>query len=96
MDSRMNDLGLIVSLDDVMSAKGELYWDTGNSINPIENGKFSLIKFYYEHGHLRSEVVVADVTKETHENTGESVALGFSHFEINGLSGFISKITGIF
>ena len=48
MDSRMNDLGLIVSLDDDMTAEGELYWDEGNSIEPIKNGKFTLVKFFYE------------------------------------------------
>ena len=92
MDARMNDLGLIVSLDDDMEATGELYWDEGNSIEPIKNGKFTLVKFFYQKGHLRSEVIVSDITQETHENSGQTVDLVFSHFEINGLSGFISKI----
>ena len=35
MDSRMNPLGLIVSLDKEFSASGELYWDQGTNIDPI-------------------------------------------------------------
>ena len=45
MDSRTNGLGLLVALDEKSEAKGELYWDEGDSINPLENGKYTLLDF---------------------------------------------------
>ena len=40
MDSRMNPLGLVVSLDKDFAALGELYWDTGVNIDPIGTEKY--------------------------------------------------------
>ena len=40
MDSRMNPLGLVVSLDKDFAASGELYWDTGVNIDPIGTDKY--------------------------------------------------------
>ena len=92
MDSRMNGLGLLISLDDDMEASGQMYWDEGDSIAPVENGKYSLIKFNFEKGHLKSEVVMSEIINETHENSGETVDLKFTHFEINGLGGTVTRV----
>ena len=54
MDSRTNGLGLIVSLDDKQEARGNLYWDEGNSIDPIKNGKFTFLNFKYSNFYLTS------------------------------------------
>ena len=39
MDSRTKPLGLIVSLDTQKSAKGQIYWDEGDSLNPLDTGR---------------------------------------------------------
>ena len=45
MDSRTNGLGLLVALDENSEAAGELYWDEGDSINPLDTGRYTLIDF---------------------------------------------------
>ena len=48
MDSRINPLGLIVSLDENSEATGELYWDEGDSLKPLETGMYSLVEFEFK------------------------------------------------
>ena len=92
MDARMNNLGLIISLDDNNEARGELYWDEGDSLNPVNNGQYTFIEFAYKNGHLRSEIKVAAITQETHDNSGDTVDLVFTHLKLNGLKQPISRI----
>jgi len=85
MDSRTNGLGLIVSLDHDLSAAGQLYWDEGDSIDPIENGKYTLVNFEFGNLVLTSNVEVSEIINEYHKNEKKSFPLRFTHFEINGL-----------
>ncbi|PIK61537.1 putative sucrase-isomaltase, intestinal-like [Apostichopus japonicus] len=43
--SRRNPLGLIVALNDEQRAAGNLYWDDGESRDPVDNGAYSLLEF---------------------------------------------------
>ena len=85
MDSRTNGLGLIVSLDDGLTATGQLYWDEGDSIDPIKNGKYTLVNFEFVNLVLTSNVEVSEITDEYHKNEKKTYPLTFTHFEINGL-----------
>ena len=85
MDSRTNGLGLIVSLDDDLSATGQLYWDEGDSIDPIKNGKYTLVNFEFGNLVLTSNVEVSEIIDEYHKNEKKTYPLRFTHFEINGL-----------
>ena len=89
MDSRINGMGLIVSLDDEYEAEGELYWDEGDSIAPLETGKYTLTEFAFSNNQLRSEVKLSEITEEYHKNLGESFPLRFTHMEVNGISGYV-------
>ena len=40
MDSRTKPLGLLVSLDAQKSAAGKIYWDEGDSLSPLNTGRF--------------------------------------------------------
>ena len=75
MDSRTNGLGLIVSLDSTYKASGELYWDEGDSIEPIESGRYSLFNFSFENNKLKSEVIRSEITEEFHKNQNISYQL---------------------
>ncbi|XP_052438648.1 sucrase-isomaltase, intestinal-like [Carassius gibelio] len=43
--SRQNTLGLIVALNDGGAAKGSLFWDDGEGIDTVQNGKYLLTSF---------------------------------------------------
>ncbi|KAM8812030.1 putative maltase-glucoamylase 2 [Rhynchonycteris naso] len=43
--SRQNPVGLLVALDDMREATGELYWDDGVSADTYENGNYFLANF---------------------------------------------------
>lgn len=38
--SRNNPFGLIIALDSAGKAEGSLYWDEGDSLDPLESGNF--------------------------------------------------------
>ena len=92
MDSRVNPLGLIVNLDKDGKASGDLYWDSGNSINPINTGAYTLVEFDFHHNQLQSSVKMGEIDTETHENYGTEHPLEFTHFEFNGIDGSVSDI----
>ncbi|XP_073706325.1 sucrase-isomaltase, intestinal-like [Garra rufa] len=56
--SRMNPLGLIVALDDGGAAKGSLFWDDGEGIDTVQNGKYLSTSFSVFDSTLTSEVSV--------------------------------------
>jgi len=93
MDSRMNPLGLVISLDEDFAASGELYWDTGVSIDPIGKEEYSLINFSFADNILTSTVEKYAIKEETHKNSGDKVLLQFESIEINGLESSISGIS---
>ena len=92
MESRINGLGLLISLDKDYAASGELYWDEGDSIGPLKTGRYTLVDFNFVHNQLRSEVKMSEISHEYHKNKDESFPLRFTHMEINGLSGYVSDI----
>ncbi|KAL1257160.1 hypothetical protein QQF64_012705, partial [Cirrhinus molitorella] len=56
--SRMNPLGLIVALDNGGAANGSLFWDDGEGIDTVQNGKYLLTSFSVLDRTLTSEVSV--------------------------------------
>ncbi|XP_026107773.1 sucrase-isomaltase, intestinal-like [Carassius auratus] len=56
--SRLNPLGLIVALNDEGVAYGSLFWDDGEGINTVQNGRYLLTTFSVFDRNLTSEVSV--------------------------------------
>uniref|UniRef100_H2YDF8 alpha-glucosidase n=1 Tax=Ciona savignyi TaxID=51511 RepID=H2YDF8_CIOSA len=50
--SRHNPFGLIIALDDTGSAAGDMYWDDGDTLNPIESGQFAHFTFNVQNNQL--------------------------------------------
>jgi hypothetical protein len=42
---RKENFTVLIALDSNDKAMGQLYWDDGDSIDPIEKGEYSLISF---------------------------------------------------
>nr|XP_039250165.1 maltase-glucoamylase, intestinal-like [Styela clava] len=61
--SRQNPMGLVVALDEVYKATGDLFWDDGNSIDTIENGEYALMKFNCEASTLYINITKQAPTK---------------------------------
>uniref|UniRef100_UPI00398E93A5 lysosomal alpha-glucosidase n=1 Tax=Pristiophorus japonicus TaxID=55135 RepID=UPI00398E93A5 len=55
--SRGNPFGLIVALSDQGIARGELFWDDGDSLMTYENGDYTEIIFLAKHNVLFSEII---------------------------------------
>lgn len=55
--SRKNPFGLIIALDDNQQAKGELFYDDGDSIDSIENGQHFYANFTFSTDELKMTVV---------------------------------------
>ena len=45
--SRKNPFSLLVALDEKGEAMGSMFWDDGESINTVEEGKYNLLGFNY-------------------------------------------------
>lgn len=43
--SRKNPFGLLVALDDNSEASGDLYWDSGDDLDPLGNGDYAYMTF---------------------------------------------------
>ena len=43
--SRLNPFGLIIALNDSFQASGSLYWDGGDTIDPVGTGQFAHFEF---------------------------------------------------
>lgn len=56
--SRNNPVGLIIALDNSDQAKGQLFYDDGNSIGSIENERYHLAEFTVKNNTLNSTVIV--------------------------------------
>ena len=55
--SRQNPLDIFVFLNENSSAQGELYVDDGESIDPVQNNNFSLIKMNFGANELHIDIV---------------------------------------
>jgi alpha-glucosidase (family GH31 glycosyl hydrolase) len=57
MWSRSLPMGLLVALDDALSATGSLFWDDGESVNTYENNQYYFATFSVSGGQLTSQIV---------------------------------------
>ncbi|XP_033207574.1 lysosomal alpha-glucosidase-like isoform X2 [Belonocnema kinseyi] len=55
--SRKNQFGLLIALDDEKTAKGELYWDDGDSLDSIEKGQYRWLRFTVKNNTLVNKAV---------------------------------------
>ncbi|CAK8688086.1 unnamed protein product [Clavelina lepadiformis] len=75
--SRKNPFGLIIALDDSDKASGELYWDEGDSLEPIVTGQYALFQFYVQNA--RQVLAVSRQNKLTTTAEGsQSIASGMT------------------
>lgn len=56
-ESRKNSLLLLVALTESGFAKGDMYWDDGDSLDTFEKGDYSMINFMAQNNLLLSEVI---------------------------------------
>ncbi|XP_058803862.1 lysosomal alpha-glucosidase-like isoform X1 [Phymastichus coffea] len=54
--SRQKPFGLLIALDEFENAKGELYWDDGDSLDSIEKKQYKIFKFEVSNSMLTSNV----------------------------------------
>ncbi|ESN92523.1 hypothetical protein HELRODRAFT_186140 [Helobdella robusta] len=54
--TRKNPINLLVALDASERAAGQLYWDDGESLDPVENKIFTVVKFNADKGVLKSQL----------------------------------------
>ncbi|XP_023562027.1 sucrase-isomaltase, intestinal [Octodon degus] len=82
--SRENPMGLIIALDENNSAKGDFFWDDGETTNTIENGNYILYTFSVSNNTL-------DITC-THSAYPEGTALAFETIKVLGLSDTATEV----
>uniref|UniRef100_A0A8C6HZB2 Sucrase-isomaltase, intestinal n=1 Tax=Mus spicilegus TaxID=10103 RepID=A0A8C6HZB2_MUSSI len=83
--SRKNPLGLIVALDENQAAKGELFWDDGESKDTIEKKIYILYEFSVSNNNL--------VVNCTHSSYPEGNTLVFKTIKVLGLSATVTAVT---
>ncbi|XP_036997134.2 sucrase-isomaltase, intestinal [Artibeus jamaicensis] len=83
--SRKNPLGLLVALDEDNEAKGDFFWDDGETKNTIETGTYILYTFTASNNKL-------DITC-THSSYTEGTALAFETIKILGLTDTVTEVT---
>ncbi|XP_075058176.1 sucrase-isomaltase, intestinal [Mixophyes fleayi] len=74
--SRKNPLGIIIALDDALSAKGEFYWDDLESRGVIESGNYILYSFSVSNNILTMEATRAAYTDPNNLKFEEIKILG--------------------
>ncbi|XP_042534803.1 sucrase-isomaltase, intestinal isoform X2 [Dipodomys spectabilis] len=83
--SRKNPLGLIVALNENNTAKGEFFWDDGESIKSIDNGVYILYEFSVSNKNLQ-------ITCK-HANYEEGTTLAFETIKVLGLTETVTEVT---
>uniref|UniRef100_A0A2K5L4M8 Sucrase-isomaltase n=1 Tax=Cercocebus atys TaxID=9531 RepID=A0A2K5L4M8_CERAT len=83
--SRKNPLGLIVALDENNSAKGDFFWDDGETKDTIQNGSYILYTFSVSNNTL--DIVC------THSSYQEGTTLAFQTVKILGLTDIVTEVT---
>ncbi|XP_050301021.1 lysosomal alpha-glucosidase-like [Anthonomus grandis grandis] len=73
-ESRKTKIQLLVAPDANGEAFGELFWDDGDSLNTIEEKRYTLINFSLENGTLRSEN--GNWAEEYPPNLGSVIIMG--------------------
>ena len=54
--SRRNPFGVIVALDNLGTASGDLYYDDGDSIDPLQNSQYYMSKFTFSQKKLKMSI----------------------------------------
>ncbi|XP_047731217.1 sucrase-isomaltase, intestinal [Prionailurus viverrinus] len=83
--SRKNPLGLIVALDEDNTAKGDFFWDDGETKNTIQNGRYILYTFSVSNNKL--DMIC------THSSYQEGNTLAFETIKILGLIDPVIQVT---
>ncbi|XP_019573698.2 sucrase-isomaltase, intestinal [Rhinolophus sinicus] len=83
--SRKNPLGLIVALADDNTAKGDFFWDDGETKDTIQNGNYILYTFSVSNNKLDSIC--------THSSYQEGVNLAFETIKILGIADTVTEVT---
>ncbi|KAF3827276.1 hypothetical protein GH733_002762, partial [Mirounga leonina] len=83
--SRKNPLGLIVALNEDSTAKGDFFWDDGETKNTIQNGNYILYTFSVSNNKL--DIIC------THSSYQEGTTLAFETIKILGLIESVTQIT---
>lgn len=82
--SRQNPLGLIVALDENNSAKGDFFWDDGETKDTIEKGSYILYTFSASTNKL--DIIC------THSSYNEGTILAFETIKILGLTQTVTEV----
>ncbi|XP_054432879.1 sucrase-isomaltase, intestinal [Pteronotus mesoamericanus] len=82
--SRKNPLGLIVALDEDNKAKGDFFWDDGETKNTIETGTYIFYTFTVSNNKL--DIIC------THSSYQEGTALAFETVKILGLTDAVTEV----
>ncbi|XP_016017508.2 sucrase-isomaltase, intestinal isoform X1 [Rousettus aegyptiacus] len=82
--SRKNPLGLIVALDEDNTAKGDFFWDDGETKDTIENGNYILYTFSVSNNQLNITC--------THSSYQEGTTLAFETIKILGLVDTVTEV----
>ncbi|XP_007446500.1 PREDICTED: sucrase-isomaltase, intestinal [Lipotes vexillifer] len=83
--SRNNPLGLIVALDEDKKAKGDFFWDDGETKDAIQNDNYILYTFSVSNNKL--DVIC------THSSYQEGTTLAFETIKILGLIDTVTKVS---
>lgn len=83
--SRKNPLGLIVALADDNTAKGDFFWDDGETKDTIQNGNYILYTFSVSNNKL--DIIC------THSSYQEGVNLAFETIKILGIADTVTEVT---
>ncbi|XP_062955067.1 sucrase-isomaltase, intestinal [Cynocephalus volans] len=83
--SRKNPLGLIIALDENNTAKGDFFWDDGETKDTIQNDNYILYTFSVSNNNL-------DITC-THSSYQEGTTLAFETIKILGLTNRVTEVT---
>ncbi|ELK15857.1 Sucrase-isomaltase, intestinal [Pteropus alecto] len=82
--SRKNPLGLIVALDENNTAKGDFFWDDGETKDTIENDNYILYTFSVSDNKLNITC--------THSSYQEGTSLAFETIKILGLVDTVTEV----
>ncbi|KAM4889329.1 sucrase-isomaltase, intestinal [Thomomys bottae] len=82
--SRKNPLGLIIALNENNTAKGDFFWDDGESTKSIDSGSYILYEFSVSNNNLQCIC--------THENYEEGTTLAFETIKVLGLTETVTEV----
>ncbi|XP_025725600.2 LOW QUALITY PROTEIN: sucrase-isomaltase, intestinal [Callorhinus ursinus] len=83
--SRKNPLGLIVALNEDNTAKGDFFWDDGETKNTIQNGNYILYTFSVSNNKL--DIIC------THSSYQDGNTLAFETINVLGLIYSVTQVT---